>query len=157
MAYADGYFGWKRARKRPHPQPDASGIERYKRQRMIQDLERLSLTDNDSTSSAGGGLQLVSSIAKKSVANATAAPVTGQDSELSSEADKKIWQRVAAFWRAENMRLTKWVDWPRIIYHSWVAWYQYQISYGMVIDSNCEFDTGTFTGNESDMDIDYDV
>ncbi|SCU95008.1 LANO_0E08966g1_1 [Lachancea nothofagi CBS 11611] len=100
-------FPMKRARS-----TDAVGISNYKRQRLIEDLQNLRISENATTTKV---------ISDKSINDKVWKAISGRRS-MDSDVYDDIWDT----FRSRNLQVIKWYDSAKLLYLSWLAWYQVQ-------------------------------
>lgn len=145
--------------KRSHS-PDNIGISNYKRQRLIQDLENLSIsTDTLSrrtqmkekaslTSSKHAGLHIVPNAIKDRIWG-----LIEKDSSNDSSSAKlydKIWEEI----KASNLQVIKWYNTAELVYRTWFAWFQKQRGlFNMERDVNMDVDEDDYGYEPMDVDM----
>lgn len=103
--------------KRPHS-PDDNGISNYKRTRLIEDLQNLTINDKTPTK-----------VVKKYGDDQVWKLVSGQ-----SRVEGDLFDRILGDLRKDNLKVIKWYDGAKLIYQAWLAWFEAQIVGQMEID-----------------------
>ncbi|SCU88078.1 LAFA_0E10594g1_1 [Lachancea sp. 'fantastica'] len=100
--------------------PDLAGISNYKRLRLIEDLQSLSLSDNASSTSKRVTTKVVADEAWKNNQQVWKV-VSGQDN-VNKDIYGTIWDSI----RSSNLQVIKWYDGALLVYTSWLVWFQSQ-------------------------------
>lgn len=140
--------------------PDNIGISNYKRQRLIQDLENLSIsTDTLSrrtqtkdkaslTSSKHASLHIVPNAIKDRIWG-----LIEKDSSNDSSSAKlydKIWEEI----KASNLQVIKWYNTAELVYRTWFAWFQKQRGlFNIERDVNMDVDEDDYGYEPMDIDM----
>lgn len=103
------------SRKRPHS-PDLYAIGEFKKSKLIEDLERLSL--NDDVVSENNGLQIVDH-------NKFRRP---HKDDTSHPGDRKwVITQIVDLMRAESLQVIPWIDYKQFAYNEWLKWYKIKL------------------------------
>ncbi|CAR23582.1 hypothetical protein ACU8KH_03180 [Lachancea thermotolerans] len=105
--------------KRPHS-PDFTGIANYKRLRLIEDLQNLSISDNTTTR-----------VVPEANSDQVWKVVSGQN-----QADKKFYDRIWDDIRKDRLKVIKWYDGAKLIYQAWLIWLQARSGSAMEVDND---------------------
>ncbi|CEP61915.1 uncharacterized protein LALA0_S04e03554g [Lachancea lanzarotensis] len=105
-------FSKKRSRS-----PDLGGISKYKRQRLIEDLQSLSISDNASGSRKATTKVVLEDAWKNDQQVWKIA--SGNDS-VNKDIYGPIWDSI----RSSNLQVIKWYDSAQLLYTSWLVWVQ---------------------------------
>ncbi|CAL9732686.1 hypothetical protein MOUN0_O03620 [Monosporozyma unispora] len=126
------FFKLKRPHS-PHNSSDAIGISNYKRIRLIEDFERLSLGGNVSYDRDAYTRDMGSSVTKvvdtqinlpKSVKNKLIREELNQQDSGHATADEIIYSKIRDWIREDAMQIVRWVDWKTLLYEQWLKWFQ---------------------------------
>lgn len=129
--------------KRPHSPCDI-GISNYKRQRLIEDLQNLSISDTPN-------IRRVENvdISKNSAVNSKILPQAvkdqvwdlvkngGRSKDPKNRIYDKIWETI----RDSNLQVIKWYNGAELVYKQWLLWFQ-------------KYSLGFLNEKENDMDVD---
>lgn len=125
--------------KRPHSPingSDSIGILNYKRIKLIEDFERLSLSDNNTVKHdrdpyAKNMCNPVTKVVKtkinlpKSVKSKVIRKVLSVHRDKDHmDSNEIIYSRIYDWIREDSMKLIPWVDWRDKIYKMWLHWYK---------------------------------
>ncbi|CUS24461.1 LAQU0S16e02234g1_1 [Lachancea quebecensis] len=105
--------------KRPHS-PDFTGIANYKRLRLIEDLQNLSISDNTTTR-----------VVPETNPDQVWKIVSGQ-----SQADRKFYDRVWDDIRKDRLKVIKWYDGAKLLYQAWLIWLRSRSGTEMEVDDD---------------------
>ncbi|CAL9738183.1 hypothetical protein MOSE0_N05160 [Monosporozyma servazzii] len=146
--------------KRPHSpyiSNDATGISNYKRVKLIQDFERLSLGGDVKYDRDAYARDMASPITKmvdtqinlpKSVKNKLIREGLNQHNTDNVTADEIIYAKIRDWIREDAMQIIPWVDWKILLYNQWFQWFQ-----GLFCTQENYFSPNIFD-SEGDYDID---
>lgn len=149
--------------KRPYS-PDTIGINNYKRQRLIQDFENLSISLSDDSSTYG----------RSSSSNrGWRVNLPSRDNRRSSNRNKgggtpidmNEYQFIYEKWKEqiqfENLQIVKYVNWKLVIYGIWLSWFNAlpydNIDADIVMDYSSAFSNSDIGYIDNDIDIDMDT
>ncbi|AET37418.1 uncharacterized protein Ecym_1168 [Eremothecium cymbalariae DBVPG len=153
--------------KRPHSDPNDITI--YKRQKLILDLENLSISDGplkkvkycalepakESDPSNSLDYQLIPQAIKGQIWDLLR-NLDDDDDESASQQQiyRTIWESVYG----SNLQLVKWVNWGAYLYNSWFLWYHQKMAMSetTVIASDIEMDTSDSEVDEMEIDMEYE-
>ncbi|CAR27675.1 hypothetical protein ZYGR_0N01590 [Zygosaccharomyces rouxii] len=151
--------------KRPHS-PDSVGVNNYKKQRLIQDFEKLSLKDsshgaqsqvvtanNNLLDEIGIGIISIPKDVKKRVRRLRNSSGTYNDEKL-------IYEKLREAIRNEHLQIIRWQDPLHVVYQQWLRW----IRTRWIVwpaqpypedNDNDDYDYNNFYGGyDSDVDMD---
>lgn len=156
--------------KRPHS-PDYSGIFNYKKQRLLQDLENLSIGESpafrkgdshntrDQHSSLTSPKDKVGSIYLPYSTKSHAIKLLQTDQQSLSDYDL-IYTKLKEIVRNEALQMVKWVDRKQLIYSQWFKWLQrHELSHENDFDMDDDYkeDISEHRKFEKDYDEEGDV
>ncbi|AMD20801.1 HDR059Wp [Eremothecium sinecaudum] len=118
--------------KRPHT--DYVGISSYKRQRLVSDLENLSLNDEPlqgvGAKRYSSGLELccerqidyevLPDCLKEQIVGLVRGDGEEDKTLIQTRVLRMVWEDVYQ----KGMQVVKWVNWKEYMYKSWLSWYQ---------------------------------
>ncbi|SCU84927.1 LADA_0D04698g1_1 [Lachancea dasiensis] len=102
--------------KRPRS-PDSAGISNYKRQRLIEDLQNLSISDKSPSTPVAG--VTTAKVVPDALNDEIWKAVSGQRT-AGDDIYGQLWSRI----RSSNLQVIKWYDGPKLVYLSWLFWFQ---------------------------------
>lgn len=151
--------------KRPRS-PDFIGIYNYKKQRLIEDLENLSIGDGPNLksrkylqTSSNGPIHepspIVDDLYLPYVTKHQALKLLNTD-HVSSDDNSRLYSKLKELVRNEILQVVKWVDLPNLAYTQWVNWFRR----GMLLGDNTlmGYKNGeTITRQDCEGDIDMDT
>lgn len=121
----------------PFERSGSIGISNYKRIKLIEDFEKLSLSDNNTTIRYDRDSYIkdmgnpVTQIVKtkinlpKSIKNRIVRNVLSDPRDRDQiDNDGIVYSRIYDWIREESMKLIPWIDWRKQIYQMWLRWYQ---------------------------------
>lgn len=127
------YFKLKRPHS-PHTSNDAIGISNYKRARLIEDFERLSLGDGVAKYDQEAYIKDIGSPVTKVVPARINLPKSVRNKLIREElnhvdtdhatTDEIIYSKLREWLREESLQMTVWMDWKRVLYQMWLRWFQ---------------------------------
>lgn len=157
-------FKMKRTRS-----PDLVGISNYKRQRLIQDFENLSLgtqsADRVIFHEQTDGISAFGDVLNEKLWSVVEREMRQNDNDRTYE---NLWNKVKEY----NMQIIRWYSWPHILYDTWRKWIQSNMQRNrkamgidMEIDECFDREESLFLNNrgystplnDTDMDVDMDV
>ncbi|CCK67887.1 uncharacterized protein KNAG_0A01980 [Huiozyma naganishii CBS 8797] len=153
--------------KRVHS-PDVGGTlesSRYKRQRLIQDFERLSINAGPSPSEPTAQ-ETTKLVCRETAVPEDVAAKLARGEGVAPTVDSQIHSTVLEWIRREALQVVKWVDWDRWLYVHWLEWWTSKFSVDADGDVDVDFNAVTevfpngtdYQENPQvdDMDIDMD-
>lgn len=145
--------------KRPHSpynSSDATGILNYKRIKLIEDFERLSLGGDAKYDRDAYARDMASPVTKmvdtqinlpKSVKNKLIREEFKQHDADNATPDDIIYAKIRDWIREDAMQLVPWVDLKKLLYNQWFQWFQ-----GFYWKQGSNFSPNVF-----DSEGDYDI
>ncbi|KAL3233762.1 hypothetical protein RNJ44_03802 [Nakaseomyces bracarensis] len=129
-------------KKRPHS-PDLYAIDRYKRTKLIEDLEKLSLNDSSQ---------------KIQVVDHKKAEKLNKGDETSTYGETQwVITQIMDQLRSDAMQVIVWFDRDELLYSKWLTWYRSKLWYQWEIPNNNDVDMiidDTETDTDAIMEID---
>lgn len=161
-------------RKRPYP-ADSVGLDNYKRQKLIEDFENLSLTDRKPSHGNDDGVLSTVATTRIHIPELVKKKLMNNEGGIRDSTNDRtiIYAKIIDWMKEETMQLVKWNNWPLIVYHNWMNWIQHhakqfwQFSHDLDGDYNidnpilAQFDESSTiyenstTSEDMDIDIDY--
>ncbi|SCV03120.1 LAME_0H07866g1_1 [Lachancea meyersii CBS 8951] len=129
-------FSMKRSRS-----PDFVGISNYKRQRLIEDLQNLSISDN-ATGSTSSATKVVAD--NNWIDNQQIWKVVSGQKDANNDIYRPIWESI----RDSNLQVIKWYDSASLVYRSWLLWYHQKQADEMDMEIDEDGHTTTYQEND---------
>lgn len=153
-----GYFKLKRKHA-----PDPTGVENYKRRRLLQDFANLSLSPNFNVTEEPKVTKILTGdiFVPDNVKNKLLKFSRGNKNNSLSSSAETIYEKIREWIVEDGSQIVKWIDWRQQLFHIWYKWYQNQwyTNTVMDIDNNSlqQQTNDDIMNNEFDEDMDIDM
>lgn len=153
-----GYFKLKRKHA-----PDPTGVENYKRRRLLQDFANLSLSPNFNVTEEPKVTKILTGdiFVPDNVKNKLLKFSRGNKNNSLSSSAETIYEKIREWIVEDGSQIVKWIDWRQQLFHMWYKWYQNQwyTNTVMDIDNNSlqQQTNDDIMNNEFDEDMDIDM